>query len=85
MRLVYVDTCVWVTSVQGLPHYQATIEEALNRLARDGWTFCVSDAVRLEALINPLRNGQDDVVMVYQQLFQAARDLRIYVNRHYRF
>jgi predicted nucleic acid-binding protein len=80
MKLAYVDTCVWVTRVEGLRKYQATIEEALDNLARDGWTFCVSDAVRLEALVNPLRKGQDDLVQIYQQLFDAARDLRMYVN-----
>jgi hypothetical protein len=58
MKLAYVDTCVWVTRIEGLRKYRAIIEEALDDLARDGWTFCVSDAVRLEALVNPRLRGR---------------------------
>jgi hypothetical protein len=46
MRLAYVDSCVWITLIEGLAPYRPVIRGALGALARDGWEFCTSDAAR---------------------------------------
>ena len=80
MKLAYVDTCVWIARIEGLSNYRVIIEKELNRLLQEGWTFCLSDAVRLEALARPSMQHQDDLIQIYHQLFSAMRDLKGYAG-----
>ena len=77
MKLAYVDSCIWITLIEGLDMYRAPIREALAALARDGWELCTSDAVYLEVLIRPLRLKDDTLAGVYRALLTTSRGLAI--------
>ncbi|MTW21605.1 type II toxin-antitoxin system VapC family toxin [Allochromatium palmeri] len=77
MKLAYVDTCVWITLIEGLDRYRPPIRAALASLAEDGWEFCASDAVRLEVLIRPQRLRQDRLIELYRGLLDTSRTLSI--------
>lgn len=69
MKLAYVDSSVWITRFEGLPHYRPIIDEKLTELALAGWSFVVSEAVALEVLIKPYRNGDRSTAQIYQNVF----------------
>jgi hypothetical protein len=77
MRLVYIDSCIWISLVQGLPAYRPPIREAMAQMAVDGWTFCTSGAVRLEVLVKPLRMGRSELVQAYDELLGTCRALAV--------
>lgn len=77
MKLAYVDACVWITLVEGLDEYRPPVRAALASLARDGWTFCSSDAVRLEVLFRPLRLEDERLSSIYRTLLEKNRSLAI--------
>ena len=77
MNLAYIDSCVWITLVEGLDAYRPPVHAALSALAQDGWQFCTSDAVRLEVLVRPLRMNQEKLAGVYQALLDTNRTLSI--------
>lgn len=76
MKLAYVDSCVWITRIEGLESYRHPIENALQRLSVEGYTLCISDAERLEVLSRPGARGQDDLLAIYRKAFQKVRDLK---------
>lgn len=45
MKLAYVDSCIWITSLEGMQDHRASVRAALGTLAGDGWELCTSDAV----------------------------------------
>lgn len=69
MKLAYVDSSVWITRFEGLKHYRPVIDEKLEKLALDGWSFVVSEAVALEVLIKPYRNNDISVLHAYRNVF----------------
>jgi len=80
MKLAYIDSCVWISWIEGLAAYQETLNDAMRQLSQDGWTFCISEAVVLEVLVNPLKRQQDHLVETYRKLFERTRNLRIHVS-----
>lgn len=78
MKLAYIDSCVWIARVEGLPEYQKVIDANLQLLAEDGWTFCTSDVVVLEVLAKPLKENQDHLVQIYRNLIQKLKALKNY-------
>lgn len=58
--------------------YRTIIEKDLQQLARDGWVSCISELVSLEVLINPLKKGQNGLVLQYKRLFGKIKILEIY-------
>lgn len=76
MKLAYIDSCVWIARVEGLPEYKDTIDTNLRNLAEDGWTFCTSDVVALEILAKPLKENKDELIKIYRDLFQKMRRLK---------
>ena len=77
MKLAYVDSCIWITLIEGLDTYRTPIRAALAALARDGWELCTSDAVCREVLIRPLRLKDDTLAAVYRALLTTNRGLAI--------
>ncbi|MCI0691589.1 PIN domain-containing protein [candidate division KSB1 bacterium] len=78
MKLAYIDSCVWIARVEGLPEYQKVIDANLQTLAEEGWTFCTSDVVVLEVLAKPLRENQDHLVQIYRNIIQKLKTLKNY-------
>lgn len=77
MKRAYVDSCIWITLVEGLASYRPPIRRAMEELAADGWRLCTSDAVRLEVLVQPQRTGRAEIVQAYAGLLAACDALPI--------
>jgi predicted nucleic acid-binding protein len=77
MKLAYIDSCVWISWVEGPSEYKKTVSHAMRELAEENWTYCISDAIILEVLANPLRNQNAALVNAYQRLFEHCRNLKI--------
>ena len=80
MKRAYIDSCVWITAIEGFPSYQAKIDQTLRQLLEQEWTFCVSDAVMFEILLKPMNEGQADVIAQYRLLFAKMESLNSYPN-----
>lgn len=78
--LVYIDSSIWITYVEGLPAYQNNVEKHLEKLKKDGCRFCMSQAVILETLSKPYRKNNQALVSVYTELFQNSKILPNYLN-----
>ena len=80
MKYAYIDSCIWITAIEGLPTYQAILDAELQDLAQAGWTFCVSDLVTLEVLTKPVKENQHALLQQYHALFGTLRPLKTYLN-----
>lgn len=76
MKLAYIDSCVWISWIEGSSEYKKTVSRALRELAKETWTYCISDAIILEVLANPLRNQHAALVNAYRRLFEHCRNLK---------
>ncbi|MBK1724524.1 type II toxin-antitoxin system VapC family toxin [Thiocystis violacea] len=77
MKLAYVDSCIWIISLEGMQDHRASVRAELSTLARDGWEFCTSDAVRLEVLVRPTRLGDAALCNLYNALLDKNRQLPV--------
>ena len=72
MKLAYTDTSIWITRIEGLVKYQNIIGDSLLEIVREGWRFCISDAVILETIQKPYRlkclNLQEDYDAVFAEI-----------------
>ena len=75
MKLAYVDSSVWITYIEGLHSYQQSIEIHLDRLAKEGWFFATSEAVKLEILPKLYATHNDKIIALYQALFDNLTSL----------
>jgi len=80
MKLTYIDSCIWIARVEGLPRYKQIINETLKDLAEKGWIFCASELVALEVLAKPLKENNDNLAHIYRKLFEKSRVLKSYSN-----
>ncbi len=80
MKRAYIDSCIWIARVEGLTTYRKVIDEKLSKLANEEWTFCVSEAVQLEVLLEPLKKSHDELVQIYRKIFDETRMLKIYTS-----
>jgi predicted nucleic acid-binding protein len=70
---IYLDTCIVIYVVEGPSPYQAAVVQAMTALASAD--FYVSDLVRLECLVGPLRRAQASILVRYEQTFAALNVL----------
>lgn len=80
MKRAYVDSCIWIASIEGLPAYKATINTHLQHISAQGWTFCVSDIVLFEVLLKPLQQNRNVLVRQYRELFANLSILKNFTN-----
>jgi predicted nucleic acid-binding protein len=80
MKRAYIDSCIWVLEIEGLPAYQNIVDRELQCLTEDGWKFCTSDVVLFEVLSKPLKNGQKELVQRYKNLFKKMKKFKGYAN-----
>jgi predicted nucleic acid-binding protein len=64
---IYLDACILIYLVEGPVTNQAAILQAMTAAASPD--FCISDLVRLECLVGPLRRTQASIVAHYEQAF----------------
>ncbi len=72
MKYAYLDTSIWIIRGEGIPIYRNLIQEELHELKKDGWKFCLSDLIVLEALIKPQRKNQLELILGYKEVFAEA-------------
>jgi len=77
MRFAYVDSCVWITLVEGLDEYRPPIRAVLASLSSEGWELCTSDAVRLEVHFRPFRVENEGLADIYRALLANNHSLDI--------
>lgn len=65
---VYLDTCVLIYRSEGTPPFQAAARAALETLG-PGDRACISDLVRMECLVKPLRLDDATLRATYQAQF----------------
>ena len=65
---VYLDTCILIYRNEGPEPFSQLVRAAAGR-ASDA-TYCISDLVRLECLVHPLRCGDSARVEAYAAVFR---------------
>lgn len=65
---VYLDACVLIYRLEGAPPFQEAARAALDTLGA-GDAACISDLVRLECLVKPLRIGDTALLAAYEVQF----------------
>jgi predicted nucleic acid-binding protein len=73
---VYLDACVVIYRVEGAVPLRAAAQTALDALAADD-IACISDLVRMECLIKPLRERDSSLLAAYEAQFAALETLPI--------
>ncbi len=77
-KLAYVDTSVWIMRIEGKPPYQSIVEERLQHLEKEGWTFCASELVKMEAFYKPYRSNDTVLIALYDEAFEHTKILKNY-------
>jgi predicted nucleic acid-binding protein len=73
MKFAYIDSCVWITRIEGLPVYRDIISSNLEKFRFQRWRLCISDAVALEVLHKPYKNNNHVLIGIYNKLFQQTQ------------
>lgn len=76
---VYLDSCLVIYLVEGSPERTAATQHALQAYPA---VFCISDLVRLECLVGPIKSQNDEVLQNYQLLFESFACLPISDNTY---
>lgn len=78
MKKAYVDSCVWITKIEGMKEYQTVINEHLSILKKEGWIFCISEMVLLEILCKPIIQNNSELRKSYIQLIKNTDKIEGY-------
>ncbi len=65
---VYLDTCLLIYRVEGAEPFSQTVAAAIR--STPAAVFCISDLVRLECLVGPIRHGNPQLRQVYEAQFK---------------
>lgn len=65
---VYLDSCILIYRVEGTEDFSRSVADAV-RSAPDS-EFCISDLVRLECLVHPIRHKDAPLRQLYEAQFQ---------------
>ena len=74
--LVYVDTQIVIYSVETHAPYWAALQPLWRTTQTAGISVVTSELTLMEALVRPLRDGDDALTTAYEQLFQS-REIRL--------
>ena len=80
MKLAYVDTSVWIASLEGLPIYKQKVNSHLAILEQGGWEFCISEMVLLETLYKPYQQNLPQLLNDYLGLFEKTIKFPTFVD-----
>jgi predicted nucleic acid-binding protein len=72
---VYLDSCILIYRLEGAPAFRAPILEAMR--AASGTVFSISDLVRLECLVDPVRAGDLGRRAAFEAQFRKLRHVRL--------
>lgn len=66
----YLDSCIVIYLVEGAEDYRAAVQRALESSCPE--ESCVSDLVRLECRVGPIRGGDSAMLERFDQFFSDA-------------
>lgn len=75
MSRVYLDSCVVIYLIEGPEGLSRAILSALRPSEGDRPTACVSDLTRLEGRVGPIRKGDRELLLQFDQFFMS-RDVQ---------
>lgn len=78
MKIVYVDSSVWIIRVEGSKTYKQIINDSLETIADKGAEFCVSELVLLEVMVKLYKKKQPGLIRAYNKIFEQTRILKNY-------
>lgn len=73
--MIYLDSCVLIYRLEGSAELRLRVVEAMRDAA--GEVFCISDLVRLECLVGPIRDGDAARKAVFAAQFRTFRRLAL--------
>lgn len=73
--MMYLDSCVLIYRLEGSAAFRSRVVEAMRDQADE--IFCISDLVRLECLVGPIRDGDAERKAVFEAQFRALRRLAL--------
>jgi predicted nucleic acid-binding protein len=73
--MIYLDSCILIYRLEGAPEFRLPVVEAMRREA--GETFAISDLVRLECLVGPIRDGNTERKARFEAQFRQLRRLAL--------
>lgn len=65
---LYLDSCILIYLVDGPDPFSQAVATAMR--GASGAMFCISDLVRLECLVHPIRHGDEEKRRVFEAQFQ---------------
>ena len=68
---IYLDSCVFIYSVEKVEPYRTILEPLWFQAGTDGLTLLTSELTIAEVLVRPIREGNQELARVYRELFQA--------------
>ncbi|RJP27758.1 MAG: PIN domain-containing protein [Candidatus Omnitrophota bacterium] len=71
MPKIYLDSCVIVYLIQGLPEIQMPLLESLVYKKDPTREICISDLTRLECRVGPMQQNDDELLAQYDSFFSA--------------
>jgi uncharacterized protein len=71
----YLDSCILIYLVDGPDSFSHPVAEALRAAAQA--TFCFSDLVRLECLVDPVRRGDTEKRALFEAQFHRLTPLAL--------
>jgi hypothetical protein len=72
---VYLDSCILIYRLEGIPEFADPVVEAIR--AATAAIFCISDLVRLECLVGPIRQNDADRKAAFEAHFRKLTRLAL--------
>jgi predicted nucleic acid-binding protein len=73
--MLYLDSCVLIYWLEGAAPLNSRVAQAMRAAA--GEVFCISDLVRLECLVGPIREGHAERRAAFEAQFRRLRRLAL--------
>jgi predicted nucleic acid-binding protein len=73
--MIYLDSCILIYRLEGAGQLRSRVVEAMRAAA--GEVFCISDLVRLECLVGPIRDGDAERKAAFEAQLRGCRRLAL--------
>jgi predicted nucleic acid-binding protein len=73
--MIYLDSCVLIYRLEGAAPFRVPVVEAMRAAASEA--FCISDLVRLECFVGPLRDQDAERKTAFEAQFRRLRRLAL--------
>jgi len=74
-RRIYLDSCIWIYLVEGLADLHEAVQRRLAEVREE--TLCYSSMTLLECRVQPLRDGDEDLLAIYDEIFTSRNVLHL--------